>query len=160
MTNMTMSGSTAPAAENQRAEGTVLRIDALDLLIQQSEVRALESASDVDGRDPEKNSVGWILYLQQRWPVYCLSAQLDLQSSVPENRRTCALLALAQGYIGVLCDDISSLQQVSGRLFELPVAMRKIDTPIHGVIVYNQGIACVSDANGLAAYIGLRAKNA
>jgi hypothetical protein len=149
-----MSGRLTLADQNQRATGAVLKIDLLDLLIQQGEIRTLESASDVDGSDPEQGSVGWISFAQQRWPVYCLSPQLEVLVSVPSARRTCVLLALEQGYIGVLCDDVTILKQVSGQLYELPVAMRRNDTPIHGVISYNQGIACVSDANRLAAHIG------
>lgn len=149
-----MSERLALSGQNQRAAGAVLKIDTLDLLIQQSEIRTLESVSDVDSSAPGTKSMGWISFAQQRWPVYSLSSQLDLQSSVPAARRTCALLALEQGYVGVLCDDVTILKQVSGQLFELPVAMRRSDTPIHGVISYNQGVACVSDANRLAAYIG------
>lgn len=158
MSNM-MNDRQALPARNQRAAGAVLKIDALDLLIQQGEIRTLESVSDVDSADPDKNSVGWISFAQQRWPVYCLSSQLDLQISVPVPRRTCALLALEQGYLGVLCDDVTIIKQVSGQLHELPVAMRRSDTPIHGVIAYNQGIACVTDANGLAAYIERQRQN-
>lgn len=155
-----MSGRLTLADQNQRAAGAVLKIDTLDLLIQQGEIRTLESASDVDGSNPEKGSVGWISYAQQRWPVFCLSTQLDLQLSVPAARRTCVLLALQRGYIGVLCDDVTVLKQVSGQLYELPIAMRRNDTPLHGVVAYNQGVACVSDANRLAAHIAQQRQRA
>lgn len=140
-------------ADQSRASAAVLKIDALDLLIQQREIRTLESVSDVDSSGPDKGSVGWISFAQQRWPVFCLSPRLDLQLDIPAARGTCVLLVLENGYAGLLCDDVTILKQVSGRLYELPVAMRRRDTPIRGVLSYNQGIACVSDAGRLAAYI-------
>lgn len=157
MTSMPMNGRLSLADQSRQAAAALLKIDALDLLIQQSEIRTLESVSDVDSGDPDKGSVGWIRFAQQRWPVFCLSSRLDLQLDIPATRGTCVLLALQNGYAGLLCDDVTILKQVSERLYELPVAMRRRDTPIRGVVAYNQGIACVSDAGRLAAYIAQRA---
>lgn len=136
-----------------QAGAAVLKIGTLELMIRQGEMRTLEAASNMDDNDPEEMSVGWINYAQQRWPVYCLSSQLELLSSIPVERRACALMALEKGFIGVLCDDVVLLKQVSGQVYELPLIMRRADTPINGVVPYNQGIACISEANNLARYI-------
>lgn len=153
MMNLPANGRLPQADQSQHLAAAVLKIDGLDLLIQQREIRTVESVSDVDGSAPARGSVGWISFAQQRWPVFCLSSRLDLQLEIPAARGTCVLLLLEDGYAGLLCDDVTILKQVSGRLYELPVAMRQRDTPIRGVVSYNQGIACVSDAGSLAAYI-------
>ncbi len=143
-----------PAREGSplNATAAVLRIDGLDLMFQPGEVRTLEAAAEVDGREPKEKSVGWIGYLRQRWPVYCVSEQLELLDRVPASRTTCALLAMETGYIGVLCDDVS-MKQVAGRRYELPVAMKTAATPILGLLAHDRGLLCVSSANRLAAYV-------
>jgi hypothetical protein len=131
----------------------VLKIGGLDLMFRQSDIRALESASEVDGSDPGEHSVGWIVYMRQRWPVYCLSDQLDLLSGVPASRRTCALLMLETRYIGILCDDVTIIKQVAGQRHTLPVSMKHADTPILELLPCGDKLLCVSDPGRMAAYI-------
>jgi hypothetical protein len=138
------------------ATAAVLKIDGLALMLPQTEVRALESASDVGGSDPAKKSIGWISYMRQRWPVYCLSEQLELLGSAPSSRRTCALLAIENGYIGVLCDDVSVQKQITGKSHELPLAMKTADTPVTKLIPFGGELMSVTSAKRLAAYIDLQ----
>ena len=138
---------------SRNTEAAVLKFDGVDLMIRQDEIRMLEPASGVDTAVPERNSVGWIGYMRQRWPVYCLSEQLELMNSIPPTRRTCALLSLENGHIGVLCDDVNILKQAAGQNYELPLAMRTAQTPILGLLAYNNGMLSVSSANRLAAYV-------
>lgn len=143
----------SPTGVGMNASAVVLKIDGLDLMFQQSDIPALESASGVDGRDPREESVGWINFMRQRWPVYCMSDQLDLLSGVPPSRRTCALLALETGYIGMLCDDVTILKQDTGQRHDVPVAMKKADTPILELLLSGDKLLCASNSNRLAAYI-------
>lgn len=147
----------APATHDAAA---VLKIDGLELLFRQSDIRALESASEVDGSAPAPNSVGWIAYLRQRWPVYCLSGRLDLLGEVPPARRTCALLVLEGGYIGVLCDDVNIAKQAAGQRHALPPAMSQADTPIVELLTGGSRLLCVSNPSRMAAYIEQRIRNA
>lgn len=135
------------------ATAAVLRIQGLQLMFPQNEVRTLEAASDVDGSEPLPGSAGWINYLRQRWPVYCLSEQLLLQLDVPVERRTCALFALGQGYLGLLCDDVAIMKQVSSQSYALPTVMRNAHTPIQSLLMQDGQLLCVSSAQQLAAYI-------
>lgn len=131
----------------------LLKINGLNLLLPQSEIRTLESATDIDVKGPVLHSVGWIEYSRKRWPVYCLSEELTLMAVVPPERRACAMLLMGAGYIGVMCDDMIILKDFSAQRYELPVAMRLADTPILYLVSYEQGIACASNANRLTSYI-------
>lgn len=135
------------------SSAAVLKIDGLELLFQQSDIRALESASAVDGSEPRQQSVGWMTYMRQRWPVYCLSEQLDLLGGVPPSRRTCALLALETGYVGILCDDVTIIKQAAGQRHEVPPAMKRADTPILGLFPAGDKLLCLSSPSRLAAHI-------
>jgi hypothetical protein len=145
MKQITQSGSSTASA--------LLTINGLNLLLPQGEIRTLESATDVDVIAPALHSAGWVSYAQKRWPVYCLSDELALVAHVPPERRACALLAMGAGYIGILCDDMIILKDFAAQRFELPVAMKLPDTPIMHLVAYEQGIACVSNAKKLTAYI-------
>jgi hypothetical protein len=145
MLKIAWSGSNITAA--------LLKINGLHLLLPQGEIRTLESATDVDATATALHSAGWITYAQKRWPVYCLSDELALLAVVPSERRACAMLATGAGYIGILCDDMIVLKDFSAQRYELPVAMKLPDTPILHLVAYEQGMACVSNANQLTSYI-------
>jgi len=146
MLQIARSGSSTTAA--------LLKIKGLNLLLPQGEVRTLESVKDVDTAAPALHSTGWVAYVQKRWPVYCLSEELTLLKEMPAERRACAMMAMGAGYIGILCDDMIVLKDFAAQRYELPVAMKLPDTPILHLVAYEQGIACVSNATRLTAYIG------
>lgn len=133
----------------------LVTIGGVRLVLPQSEIRALEAASDVDRQEPESSSVGWIQYLQQRWPAYCLSSDLTLLTKVPNERRACILLATGADYVGVLCDEVRIARQNElGQQHELPPAMHLSDTPVLGLVGLNEeDVACVTDAKQLVTHI-------
>jgi hypothetical protein len=95
---------TAHTQSEAISTSALVTISGMRLVLPQVEIRALEAASDVDTQDPDSFSVGWIQYLQQRWPTYCLSPDLTLLTEVPKERRACILLASGADYVGILCD--------------------------------------------------------
>lgn len=131
----------------------LLRIDKLNLLLPQGDVRALESATDIDVRAPALHSVGWIPFAHKRAPVYSLSDNLGLMSNVAPERRACAMFRLGSGYIGVLCNDMIILKNFTEPRHLLPVCMRLADTPILQLAEYEQGIVCITSAHKLTTYI-------
>jgi hypothetical protein len=137
----------------QTGSAAILKIGGLKLLLPQSDIRTLESATDIDASATVLHSVGWVTYAQKRWPVYCLSDELRLMAAAPPERRACAMLAMGAGYLGLMCDDMIMQKNYATKHYELPVAMRLPDTPILHFVDYEQGIACASNAMRLTAYI-------
>jgi hypothetical protein len=152
MSQMVRSGSNISAA--------LIKIGSLNLLVPQSDIRTLESSTDVDAVAPALHSAGWISYANKRWPVYCLSDELELMQEVPAERRACAMMAMGAGYIGIMCDDMLVLKDFSAQRYELPVVMRLPVSPILYLVAYEQGIACVSTAGRLTAYVEQLVMNA
>jgi len=130
-------------------------IGGMRLVLPQSQIRALEAASDVDRQEPAPSSVGWIQYLQQRWPAYCLSSELTLLTKIPNERRACILLASGSDYVGVLCDEVRIARQNElEQQHELPSVMHLADTPILGLIGSNEDdVGCLTDAKQLVMHI-------
>jgi hypothetical protein len=135
------------------AAAALLKIGGVNLLLPQADIRALESAADVDVVAPALQSVGWVKYAQKKWPVYCLSEALALQLHVPPARRACAMMILGAGYIGILCDDMSVIKDYAAQQYALPDAMRLPATPVLQLLAYQQGIACTTNARLLTEYV-------
>jgi len=136
------------------AKEALLEISGLHLILPQKEIRALEAASDIDTDDAQPFSVGWIQYLQQRWPVYCLSSELSLLVMAPPERRACVLLDAGTGYVGILCDEVSIARQAQAQRHELPSVMRLPETPVLGLAVLDGGeIACITGGKQMAAHV-------
>lgn len=131
----------------------LIKINSLNLLLPQGEIRTLESATDVDRAAPALHSVGWASYMQKHWPVYCLNEQLALMNEIPPERRACAILTMGAGFIGIMCDDLIVIKNFTAQRFELPVAMRVSNSPVLYLAEYEKGVACVCNSSKLTAYI-------
>lgn len=145
-----------PTLPQPAATGTsaLLRISSLRLELPQSEICALEAATDVDPLDAPPYSVGWILHAEQRWPVYSLSPELSLLIVIPEERRTCAVLASGQGFLGILCDEAGTIQVSASQRQELPPPMRLADSPVLSLVALENGeVACATTAERIAAHL-------
>ena len=148
-----MSTSNLPQP-SETEPSALLRIDALHLELPQSEVCALVPLSEVDLLDARPFSVGWVQHGQHRCPVYCLSAELSLLIVIPPKRRTCVLLASGDGFIGILCDEASTINLSPADRHSLPSAMRLRDTPILSLIALGEDqIACATSAGQLATHV-------
>lgn len=148
------------ARSGTHATMALLKMHGLNLLLPQGEIRALESAANIDVAAPAPHGIGWLAYTHKRWPVYSLSDELTLMADVPSERSACAILATGAGYIGILCDDMIILKDFVGQRYELPAVMKLDGTPILHLAAYEQGIACVTDAHQLTRYIGQLLLNA
>lgn len=133
----------------------LLAITAVRLVLPQNDIRSLESAADIDAQHPQPDSVGWIAYAAQTWPVYCLTANLQLLANIPTERRACVLLSSGSGYIGILCDAVQIARQIElGTAHELPTAMHQPFTPVLGLVNVNDGqVGCLTSAKQLVAHI-------
>lgn len=131
----------------------ILKINALRLVLAQADVRSLESVMDIDPADSPQGGVGWVPYAGQCWPAYCLGEGLQLLARIPVARRVCVLLVLPRGYLGVLCDEVRTLVDFHEASFEIPACMQVAQSPIGGLRRVDEGLACVSDAGRLSAYI-------
>ncbi|HLP96928.1 MAG TPA: chemotaxis protein CheW [Sideroxyarcus sp.] len=143
----------APVRHTISTTSALLRFSGLYLALPQQEILAIEAMAEIDPHEAEPHSIGWLTHAQQRWPVYCLSAELALLTAVPGERRVCVLLGAEDGCVGIVCDEIS-IEQTLDQRHELPPAMCVPHTPVQGLVVLGEDrIACVSDATRLAAYV-------
>lgn len=131
---------------------SVLKLDHLVLLVPQEDVRTLEPAADLELGAPPPNGVGWIRLGNQRWPVFCFSAQLRRVAAVPATRRICAVLGAGAGAFGVLCSDVSLLRLPESRVDPMPEAMILPGRPIHALALHDGTVMCMTSAARLMAH--------
>jgi hypothetical protein len=133
----------------------VLTIGALRLMLPQDDIRTVESITDVQTGDRPMRGAGWVTYLGQAWPVYCFSDELVFLSDIPHTRRACVMLAFEGAYCGLLCDDARVFFDFSHQNFDIPASMQLAGSPLSGLIHYEEGLACVSDATHINKYVAL-----
>lgn len=143
-----------PGMRTEVRNRLLLRIDGMQLMLPQGDVCAVESVADIQSQDAVAPAVGRIAYLGQSWPVLSLNGELQTLASIPPARRACVMLATGKGFLGLLCDDVRVLNQLSGADYALPVAMRTANTPIQAVMPFENGLACLSDTRHLLRYGG------
>ncbi|ETW95159.1 MAG: hypothetical protein ETSY1_31845 [Candidatus Entotheonella factor] len=122
------------------------------LLLPQRDVRTLESVLDIHTGHPPARGVGWLSYDHQEWPVYGMDAALNPVSDVPASQRICTLLILAEGYFGLLCSDITTVQGSAVEFRPLPPAMAKPNTPLSALALFRDRVGLVSTTMALAAH--------
>lgn len=147
-----MDSITEMAYENRAQSYALLTIEQRMLLMPQSEVRTLESALDIHTGHPPEHGVGWLSFEHHDWPVYGIDSALNPLSDVPVSQRICALLTLAEGYFGLLCSNIATVQGSTVEFRPLPPAMAQPNTPIRALTVFRDRVGLVSTAMALAVY--------
>jgi hypothetical protein len=142
---------TAASASTSRVAALVL--DALTLLVPQQDVRTLESSIDVDTDAPTPGAVGWVVFRQERWPVYCLSATLEPMPAAPTTRRVCVVLSAGTRAFGLLCSEVALLESLDAPAQAMPEAMALPGSPIYALTMHEDSIACLSSAVRILAAV-------
>jgi hypothetical protein len=120
------------------------------LLLPQNDIRILESVLDVSTADRPVNGVGWLRFEEGQWPVYGLDEALRPLAAIPLQQRICALLTYAQGYFGLVCSDVATVQGSQICIHSLPTAMASPNSPLCGLTLDHGRLCLVSTATALA----------
>ena len=130
----------------------LLSIDGLRLLIPRNEIRSLVSVDDIHvAVEAEENAMGHIVFENGDWPVFSLSRQLSPLHRITDASRICVILHIDNDYMGLLCDQIQNIeqQQIQG----LRACMSTSDSPISGLLIYENAVACVTSSKRLNAFL-------
>lgn len=123
------------------------------LLVPQQDIRLLDLVDDVERVKPLPCAVGWIVYRQQRVPVFSLSSRLAWQPDIEKNRTICVLLEDRGNYFGLLCSEVTILQAEKIIFHDVPPAMRAHRSPFNCLAMCGDMPACVSSSALLKDYM-------
>ncbi len=130
----------------------LLSIDSLNLLIPRHEIRSLVSVDEIHAAvEAEENALGHVVFESGDWPVFGVSSELSPLHSITDTRRICAILHIDNKYMGLLCDQIQNIeqQQIQG----LKPCMNTPDSPISGLLIYDNAVACATSTQRLNAFL-------
>jgi len=139
-----------------------LTVDSWRWLIPQGEIHSLEPVFDIteyaeaevdDKALVVSDPVGIILLAGEPWPIYCLAGNFSSLPTMPDTRRMCILLRGEQGRWGLVCDQIEVLESEQPRLQPVPACMAKPNSPLHGLISYDDYLAYVTTTAHLTTYL-------
>ncbi|EXJ14503.1 hypothetical protein [Imhoffiella purpurea] len=150
-----MSGSiyTARMATDAVEAQGLMRVSGTRLVAPSRDLKSVESAGDlVEDRPPERG-VGWIRAFDDLWPAFALSGDLRLVAEPPRSPRMIAVMGGPDGLFGLLCEEISMMDERELDLIPLPDCMRYPDSPIGSVALSRDALYCYTDAMALARHI-------
>jgi len=128
-----------------------LLFDSMKLLLPYNEVLTVESVLDMHKAPFDK--VGQLTNYEQPIPVYCLTQQLTLTSDVPNSRRIIVLFSTEESPVGILCDELGMIRNQALSAYPLPACMVKLNSPVNGIVILDDTIACLSRIARLAPFL-------
>ena len=131
----------------------VLSLEGLNLLLPQEDVHSVEPILDVEPATNQRTAASWVDQAQERWPIYCLSPELDTMRDLPVERRVCVLLDRDEVGFGLAVEQVTALQQGQLRFFSLPICMRTPGSPVRAMACQDEAVLCVTTAIDLADYL-------
>ncbi len=135
------------------ARFAALDLGHLSLLLPQHEIRTLETVLDVEGAGADTDAACWVGLDGERWPVYCLSVDLEALPAIPAERRICVVLHHKEGCFGLVCEQVGNLARNEFDLLAVPVCMRMPETPIRALAVQGEQVHCVTTSADLAGFL-------
>ena len=130
----------------------LLSIDSLNLLIPRHEIRSLVSVDEIHAAvEAEENALGHVVFESGDWPVFCVSRELSPLHSVTDASRICVILHIDNKYMGLLCDQIQNIEQQ--KIQGLKPCMSLSDSPISGLLIYDNAVACATSTQRLNAFL-------
>ena len=136
---------------------TALSFGGLDLLVNQSEVLSIESCNNIDREYPLSGALGWLTVENAKIPVYSLSDQLAVETTISESKTICAILKDENSCISLLCTDTGSFKQPIVKMLPMPQCMQLVSSPIESLCLCKNKagpvISFVASPNSLFNYI-------
>ena len=133
-----------------RARSAEIVIDGQSLLISHVHIHSVEPILDVRLRSGHGRAIGVIELGDAQWPVFCISGDLDILSSMPARRRACVLLKSDHGGVAFLCDEVRVIDNTALKLVPVPGCMRGEHDLMESIAVLDDKVTCVLSAEGLS----------
>jgi len=132
----------------------LLVFDGRYIFVPQHEVQSIEIIADVElMQAPEEKSVGWFFEHGLESPVFCLSNELALLTTLPKQREY--LIILKDELIGITGDEVENIniEHENIHLQDLPIVMKTVESPLSKLLIFNDKVGCVCNGSALVKYI-------
>ena len=134
-------------------EFALMSVSGSRLLLPREDVHAIEGVQEIEGTDNDADSTRWISVEGNRWPVYCLNADLRVGNDIPPEHRLCALVGDGERRIGIVCAELTTHGRSQFQLMPVPDCMRTPGTLLRALAVQGEEVLCVTTGADLAASV-------
>jgi len=135
------------------ARSAELVVDGQSLLVAHIHIHSVEPILDVRMAPGHGQAIGTLQLGDNRWPVYCLDADLNILGNVPAARRACVLLKSDRGGVGILCDEVSVVDNAALTMVPVPGCMSGGQSLMDSLAIVDGKVTCVLEADRLSAML-------
>lgn len=139
--------------DNKTTQLLGLISDGMVIAVPQAEVISVDVAANIQ-LSAKDSKIGEIAFQTQFYPVFGLSATLQIQPDLAATRRFCVLLGTAgQPAFALACDTVKPLLLDHAQMLQaLPAAMQSANTPITYLVQHEQQMLFVTSTEALVTY--------
>lgn len=134
-----------------------LSLGNIKLLAIQPSIISIDSIQDIDCETPSKRSVGWIHLDNHKLPVYSFTERLELEQTITNNKKICAILKDEESYISLMCLEATPFKHQIVKLTPLPECMQASPSPVDSLCLYKNAnksdIGIIISTRSIVKYI-------
>jgi hypothetical protein len=130
-----------------------LVVDGQRFLIAHAPIHSVEPIADVHIETGHGQTIGMLQVGEDRWPVYCVDAELNILDTPPAKRRSCVLLKSDHGDIGILCDGMRVIDNGALTIAPLPGCMGGERSLVESLAIIDGKVTCVVEVNRLSTML-------
>lgn len=129
-----------------------LTLGGLELALPQAEVRSVEPVGELAG-EAAHGCVGQIRLAGEIWSIFSFNDELALNAQVGDEARACVLLNAGRFFFGIVCRAVSTFDAAMSDKVPVPACMRRTDSVVEDLLVFDDGIVCVTSSARLVRYL-------
>lgn len=133
----------------------LISFDGVHLLLPQSGVATIDTATSIDTGSTGDGAIGTLRAAGSEWPVYALAADFSPRSEFPSSYKYCIAINRADGSgFSLACEQVGSISiDDEHELQPLQACMRKAGNPIEWLLLKDDKLMMVSDAEAMSQYL-------
>lgn len=135
---------------------SVLTFDGVHLAFPLNEVAGVQQVSLLDKNSELPLALGSVVHGGRSWPVFGLSGNLELLTTLPAQRTYCICLSADDSETGLAlaCDTVNAIALAPGLSPpSIPTCMQRADSPLRQWYRHGEQILPISSTPALARYI-------
>jgi len=133
----------------------LISFDGVHLLLPQGGVATIDTLSSVDSGFAGDGTIGMLRAAGGEWPVYALAADFRPRAECPPSYKYCVAINRADGTgFSLACEQVGTLAVADeAELQPLQACMRTTGNPIESLLLKDDKLMLVSDAEAMAQYL-------
>lgn len=133
----------------------LISFDGVHLLLPQTGVATVETVGNVEPASAANGTIGMLSAAGGKWPVYALTADFRPRADCPSSYKYCvAFNADSHTGFSLACEQVGTVSVADeSELQPLQACMRSADNPIESLLLKDNVLMLVSDAESMSRYL-------